>query len=90
VLTIASDLGIPVVERAIPREELYITDEVFFVGTATEISPIRSIDRITIGPGERGPITKQLQDEYFAYVKGQADDKYGWRTLVNQPVPAAR
>ncbi len=89
-LTIAGDLGIPVVERSIPREELYIADEVFFVGTATEVTPIRSIDKITIGPGERGPITKQLQGEYFAYVKGQADDKYGWRTLVNQPVTTAR
>lgn len=90
ILTFCRDFGIPVVERAIPREELYIADEVFFVGTATEVTPIRSIDKISIGNGQRGPVTKRLQDEYFAHVKGQTEDKYGWRTQVSQPVSAAR
>ena len=89
ILTFCSEMNIPAVERAIPREELYIADEVFFVGTATEVTPIRSIDRITIGSGERGPITKRLQDEYFACVTGQSPDSHGWLTPVNLPVSAS-
>ena len=90
VLTFCRELDIPLVERSIPREELYLADEVFFVGTATEISPIRSIDRLPVGTGERGPITKKLQDEYFPLVQGRTADRHGWLTLVNQPVSAAR
>jgi branched-chain amino acid aminotransferase len=90
--TLAHDLGIPVAEQLIPREALYIADEVFLCGTASEVTPVRSIDRITIGKGGRGPITKRLQDEFFAVVEGRKPDRHGWLTLVPSPVtaPAAR
>ena len=71
VITICRDLGIPVVEQIIPREMLYIVDEVFFCGTAVEITPIRSVDRIKIGIGARGPITNRIQDEFFALPKAK-------------------
>lgn len=87
VLTLAGELGIPVVEEAIPREMLYIADEVFFVGTATEITPIRSIDRIPIGGGGRGPLTRRLQEEFFGIIRGKKPDRYGWLTVVKQPAP---
>ena len=87
-LTFCRELDIPVVERGIPREELYISDEVFFVGTATEVTPIRSIDKITIGSGSRGPVTKRLQEEYFPTVTGETPDRHGWLTQVDQPVSA--
>lgn len=90
VITLCRDLGIPFQERSIPREELYISDEVFFVGTATEITPIRSIDRHVIGSGQRGPVTKTLQDEFFGILQGKKADRHGWLTLVKQPVAAAR
>ena len=89
VITLAHDLGIPVREEPIPREMLYISDEVFFVGTATEIAPIRSVDKIKIGAGRRGPITKKLQDEFFGILRGAKPDRYGWLTLVKQPVTVA-
>ena len=82
VLTLAGDLGIPVVEQALPRELLYIADEVFFSGTAAEITPIRSIDRITIGKGRRGPVTEALQKEFFGIVNGTKTDRYGWLSAV--------
>ncbi len=88
-LTILRDLGYTVVEQNIPREMLYIADEIFFTGTAAEITPIRSIDRVTIGNGTRGPITKQVQDEFFAIVQGRVADRYGWLTYVNQ-VPVTK
>ncbi len=82
VITLCRDLDIPFQERSIPREELYISDEVFFVGTATEITPIRSIDRHVIGSGQRGPVTKTLQDEFFGILQGKKADRHGWLTLV--------
>jgi len=82
VIRFAKDEGIEVREVLIPREFLYIADEVFFTGTAAEITPIRSIDKIIIGKGERGPITKKLQEIFFAYVKGEIPDKYNWLTFV--------
>lgn len=85
-ITLAEELGYTVVEQAIPREALYIADEVFFVGTAAEVTPIRSVDRIPVGGGERGPVTRQLQERYLAIAEGRAEDKYGWLTLANQPV----
>ena len=94
--TLARDLGIPVAEQLIPREALYVADEVFLCGTASEVTPVRSIDRITIGNGGRGPITKRLQDEFFALVEGRKPDRHGWLTPVPKPVnapvpaPAAR
>jgi branched-chain amino acid aminotransferase len=89
VLTLAGELGIPVVETIVPREMLYIADEVFFSGTAAEITPIRSIDRIAIGKGRRGPVTERLQKEFFAIVSGAKPDRHGWLTTVSVGQPAA-
>jgi branched-chain amino acid aminotransferase len=82
VLTLASRLGIPVVESLIPRELLYIADEVFFSGTAAEITPIRSIDRITVGSGRRGPVAEALQKEFFGVINGTRPDQAGWLSPV--------
>jgi branched-chain amino acid aminotransferase len=82
VMTLAQDLGIPVQEQAIPRELLYIADEVFFTGTAAEITPIRSIDKMPIGAGRRGPITERLQVEFFGITEGEIPDRHGWLTPV--------
>ena len=78
VMTLAKDLGLDVVEQSIPREMLYIADEIFLTGTAAEITPVRSVDRIKIGAGGRGPITKQLQDMFFGLFDGSTEDKWGW------------
>ncbi len=90
VLQIAHDLGIPVVEQGIPREMLYIADEVFFTGTAAELTPIHSVDKIKVGKGVIGPITKQLQQEFFAIVRGEKADRFHWLMPVEvgskQPV----
>ncbi len=83
VIQLLKDLEIPVVEDTIPREMLYIAEEVFFTGSAAEITPIRSIDKITIGSGTKGPITKKVQEEFFAYINGEREDKYNWLTYVN-------
>ena len=85
ILRLARDMGIPVLEAGIPREMLYIADEVFFTGTAAEVTPIRSVDRITVGNGSVGPITRALQKEFFAIVKGDKADRFNWLT----PVPVA-
>ena len=82
VLKLAAGLGIEVVEQAIPREMLYIADELFFTGTAAEITPLRSVDRIRVGSGRR-PITEQLQREFFAIIRGENEDRHGWLTPVN-------
>ena len=87
VITLAEDMGLAVVEQAIPREALYIADEVFFTGTAAEITPIRSVDRIVIGRGQPGAITRKLQERLLSIAAGKADDKYGWLTSCAQPVP---
>ena len=88
VLKLAQDMHIPTVETIIPREMLYIADEVFFTGTAAEITPIRSIDRIQVGTGRRGPITEKLQKQFFALIGGTVEDRYGWLSPVHarQPV----
>src|SRR5580700_7989948 len=90
ILTLARGLEIPVSEQLIPREMLYIADEVFFSGTAAEITPIRSIDRITIGAGRRGPVAEQLQQEFFGIIKGARPDTHNWLSPVHvaQPVGA--
>ena len=90
VITLAQELGYTVIEQAISREMLYIADEVFFTGTAAEITPIRSVDRIVVGKGQPGPITLSLQERFLSIVQGQAEDKYGWLTLCSQPVAVAR
>lgn len=82
ILTIAAQLNIPVVETIIPRELLYIADEIFFSGTAAEVTPIRSVDRIVVGPGHRGPITEKIQSRFFAIVEGKHQDEFGWLTPV--------
>lgn len=82
VVKICADLGIPVKEMVIPREMLYIADEVFFSGSAAEITPIRSIDRYTIGLGKCGPITDQVQKRFFQYINGEIEDQYGWNHYV--------
>ena len=87
VVKLAHDIGIPVVETIIPRELLYIADEVFFSGTAAEITPLRSIDKITIGKGRRGPIAERLQKEFFAIIHGDKPDRHGWLTAVHTQQP---
>ncbi len=82
VIHIAEDLGIKVIERNIPREALYLADEVFFTGSAAEITPIATIDRLKIGEGKRGPIAHKLQQAFFDIVKGKAEDKWGWLTHI--------
>ncbi len=82
VMTIAEDLGYELREEELPREMLYIADEVFFTGSAAEVTPIKKIDNIEIGRGERGPVTKELQDEFFAYSQGKKEDKFDWLTFV--------
>lgn len=88
-VTLCEDFGIPVREQVIPREMLYIADEVFLCGTAVEITPVRSVDRIKIGSGKRGPVTKRLQDEFFALVTGEKPDRHNWLTHVAVPVSSA-
>lgn len=78
VMTLARDAGIEIVERAVPREMLYIADEIFLTGTAAEITPVRSVDRIAVGSGQRGPLTKRLQDAFFGLFSGKTNDKWGW------------
>ena len=83
VMTIARDMGFEVREQTLPREMLYIADEVFFVGTAVEVTPIRSVDRVQVGHGRRGPITEALQQRFFQIVKGEAPDTHGWLQPVD-------
>lgn len=80
IITLARDAGYTVVEQQIAREMLYIADEVFFTGTAAEITPVRSVDRIPVGNGNRGPVTERLQKDFFALLAGDAEDRYGWLT----------
>ncbi len=86
VITLAEEMGIRVIEQPLPREALYIADEVFFTGTAAEITPIRSVDRVVVGKGQPGPITRKLQSRFMSIVQGQGEDTYGWLTYCNQPV----
>lgn len=90
VIRIARDLGIEVREQSIPREMLYIADELFFSGTAAELTPIRSVDRIQVGDGKPGPITMAIQEQYMGIATGKLADRHGWLTLVPDAVPAER
>jgi branched-chain amino acid aminotransferase len=83
VIQFLKDMDIPLIEDTIPREMLYIADEVFFTGSAAEITPIRSVDKIDIGTGKRGPITEKLQKEFFAYINGERDDRHKWLTYID-------
>jgi branched-chain amino acid aminotransferase len=89
VLHIARDLGHEVKEQPIPREFLYAADEVFFSGTAAEITPVRSVDHIQVGEGRLGPVTREIQDRYLGVAKGRYPDAHGWLTPVPEPVAAA-
>ena len=82
VFKIADSLGYEVIEQVLPRELLYIADEVFFTGTAAEITPIRSVDKITIGSGKRGPVTEAIQTKFFGILSGEEDDVYGWLDFI--------
>jgi branched-chain amino acid aminotransferase len=82
IVKIAGQLGYQVVETIIPREMVYIADEMFFTGTAVEVTPVRSVDRIPVGSGHRGPITEKIQKRFFDIVDGKAKDEFGWLTLV--------
>src|SRR5437660_3284331 len=86
VLQIARELGIQVVEQVIPRELLYIAEEAFFTGTAAEVTPIRSVDKISVGKGVTGPVTKAIQKEFYAIIRGEKPDRHQWLTPV--PVPS--
>lgn len=78
VIQLAGDLGYEVIEQSLPREMLYIADEAFFCGTAAEVTPIRSVDRMPVGAGTRGPITEEIQSAFFDVLEGRADDRHGW------------
>ena len=89
VLKLAANLSIQMREQSVPREMLYVADELFFTGTASEITPIRSVDRIEIGGGGVGPITQKLQKEYLGIATGERPDRYGWLEPINQPAGEA-
>jgi branched-chain amino acid aminotransferase len=88
VIKLASRSGLPVREMSIPREMLYLADEMFFTGTAAELTPIRSVDRLQVGDGKRGPITKQMQDAFFGLFSGETEDIEGWLEGLDSPAPA--
>jgi branched-chain amino acid aminotransferase len=88
IVQICADLKIPVRETVIPREMLYLADEIFFVGTAVEVTPVRSVDKIVIGKGLCGEITRKLQEEFFALTSGTKPDRHNWLTPVGVPVGA--
>jgi branched-chain amino acid aminotransferase len=82
VITLARQLGYEVREQDLPREALYLADELFFTGTAAEVSPIRSVDGITVGAGKRGPITTAIQKAFFGLFNGETEDRWGWLEYV--------
>jgi branched-chain amino acid aminotransferase len=90
IITLAREIGYQVTEMNLPREALYIADEVFCVGTAAEVTPIRSIDKLKIGSGRRGPVTEALQRAFFQVINGEAPDRRGWLTYVYQEESALR
>ena len=90
VLSLAADAGIPIREEPLPREMLYIAEEVFLSGTASEITPIRSVDKITVGKGKPGSVTKELQRLFMATVRGESGDPHGWLTYVRAERADAR
>lgn len=90
VIRLTRDLGCEVREQALPREFLYVSDELFFSGTAAEITPIRSVDHIPVGAGVPGPITRAVQERYLGIARGRIPDPYGWLTPVPEPAVAER
>ena len=93
IVQVATDLGYRLREEMIPREMLYIADELFFAGTAVEITPVRSVDKITVGSGRRGPITEAIQHRFLSVINGDSPDTHGWLTYLDQtgsrPQPVA-
>ena len=89
VIKLAARTGISVEEKAIPREALYLADEIFFTGTAAEVTPVRSVDKIEIGTGRRGAVTKQIQDAFFGLFSGETEDSEGWLEPVSTRDKAA-
>jgi branched-chain amino acid aminotransferase len=89
IMTLAKDQGLSVKEQDMPREFLYVADEIFFAGTAAEITPIRSVDKIQVGAGRRGPITTALQTAFFDYINGVVPDRHDWLTPVQVPKATA-
>jgi branched-chain amino acid aminotransferase len=87
IITLAKDLGFQVREEMLPRELLYIADEAFFVGTAVEVTPIKSVDKISVGNGRRGPITEAIQQAFFDTINGRIADKHGWLEFVYDGEP---
>jgi branched-chain amino acid aminotransferase len=88
VMQLLGEQGLEVREEAIPREMLYVADEMFFCGTAAEITPIRSVDRIPVGPGRPGPVTRAIQHDYLGIARGQLADRFGWLTPLPEPAAA--
>jgi branched-chain amino acid aminotransferase len=89
ILTIAHDLDLPIRETPLPREILYTADEIFLTGTASEVTPVRSVDKITVGRGRIGPVTQRIQRRFLEIVRGAADDTHGWLTHVRAERAAA-
>ena len=89
VMRLARERGLEVRECAIPREMLYLADEAFFTGTAVEITPIKSVDRLPVGPGRRGPVTEALQGAFFGLFSGKTEDRWGWLDHVDFSAPRA-
>jgi branched-chain amino acid aminotransferase len=89
VIRLARERGIEVREMSIPRELLYLADEAFFTGTAVEITPIRSVDRLPVGNGKRGPVTETLQNAFFGLFSGKTPDRWGWLDYVDMSAPRA-
>ena len=88
IITLAEEMGYTVVEQLIPREMLYIAEEAFFTGTASELTPICSVDRVPVGSGKPGPISRRLQQRFLAIAHGRVEDRYGWLTFCQQPAAA--
>lgn len=84
ILRLLADQEVEIQYQPVAREMLYMADEIFLTGTAAEVTPVRSVDRIQVGAGKRGPITEAVQEEFFAITSGEKPDKYGWLTLVNE------
>jgi branched-chain amino acid aminotransferase len=82
VVKLCGEMGIEVLQQAVPREMLYVADEVFFSGTAAEVTPIRSVDRMKVGNGGRGPITERIQRAFFDIVEGKAEDRFEWLEFI--------
>jgi branched-chain amino acid aminotransferase len=78
IITLAREHGVQVVERDLPREYLYLADEIFMCGTAAEVTPIRAVDGKSIGAGDAGPLTRLIQDCFFGLFDGRTEDKWGW------------